>query len=310
MILFFVFLGSQIFFSNTLVQSFTSIIFFTLFDFIGHFFIIMILMGFLGYQKRVSFLSGLTLAQISEFSLVLALLGVKLGHISSNILSIITVVGLLTFAGSSYFIIYSQKLYSLFSPYLSFFEKKSIYKKDELSFSRYDIILIGYNRIGFDLLECFKKLKKKFLVVDYNPEVIRKLTAESIDCIYGDADDTDFLEGLPFVSAKLVVSTVPDYETNLLLIDKVKQVNKKIIIVAVSHDIKEAQELYRAGASYVIMSHFLGGSYASLLITKYGLRLSSFLKEKKKHLNQLKKREYVGHTHPAIEKNISFSENP
>ncbi len=303
MILFFVFLGSQMFFSGNVIPYILPILAFTLFILLGKPLIVMILMSKLGYQKKVSFFTGLTVAQISEFSLILVALGVKLGHLSSEVLSFATVVGVLTFAGSSYFIVYSQKLYSFLSPYLSVFEKKSCYTINERPLSRYDIILIGYNRIGFDLLESFKKMKKKFLVVDYNPDVIRKLTAEGVDCVYGDADDIDFLEGLPFMRAKLVVSTVPDYETNLLLIRNVKKINKKIIILVVSHDLQEAKTLYHEGASYVIMSHFLGGSYASLLITKYGLRSSSFLKEKKKHLEQLKKREMMGHTHPAIEKN-------
>jgi len=57
-------------------------------------------------------------------------------------------------------------------------------------------VLFGYNRIGYDLLKSFKKLKKKYLVVDYNPETIQKLTKKNIKCRYGDVDDSEFIDEL------------------------------------------------------------------------------------------------------------------
>jgi len=102
-------------------------------------------MGLLGFTKRSSFLAGLTVAQISEFSLILVALGVALGHLPLEILSLLTVVALITMAASTYLILYSDKIYPFFSPYLSFFERKGK-KIDEHKYQQghdHDILLFG-----------------------------------------------------------------------------------------------------------------------------------------------------------------------
>ena len=144
---------------------------------------------------------------------------------------------------------------------------------------------------------------KKVLVVDYNPETIIELSKGGIECRYGDADDEEFLSELNLTKTKMITSTIPEFETNLLLINRIRQINKDAIIVVVSHNIKEANILYDKGATYVIMPHFLGGSHASMMISKHGLNLNKFLDEKKKHLKQLKTKRKLGHEHPKAEKN-------
>ena len=300
-ILFFILLGSNMALGNISNLILPAIIF-SAFILIGNPLIVMILMGLLGYSKRNGFMAGLTVAQISEFSLILIALGVGVGALSNEILSLVTIVGLVTIAGSTYFIIYADKVYPHISNYLSIFERKNL-KKVKPSARKYDIILFGYNRVGYDFLQSFKKLRKKFLVIDYDPDIIEKLTKKKINCKYGDAEDYEFLEELNLDKVKMVVSTMPDFESNILIIDKIRETNKKAIIIAISHNIEEANDLYEKGATYVIMPHFLGGSYASMMINKHGLNLDKFLKEKKKHIKHLKKRKDLGHEHPRIERN-------
>ena len=261
----------------------------------------MILMGFLGYKKQVSFQAGLTVAQISEFSLILIALGVSAGHLTGEILSLVTIIGLITISGSTYLITYSDKIYPYLSKYLSIFERKKLRGEGQKS-DNYESILFGYNRIGYDLLKSFKKLKKKFLVVDYNPETISELAKEKIECIYGDVDDDEFLSGLNLTETKMIVSTIPEFETNMLLICKIRQINKNAIIIVISHNIEEATELYDKGATYVLMPHFLGGSHASRMINEYKLDVNKFLKERKKHIQYLKARKKLGYEHPKAEK--------
>ena len=300
-ILFFILLGSQMIFGN-ISQFIIPAIIFSLFILIGNPLIVMALMGFLGYKKKTSFQAGLTVAQISEFSLILVVLGVKVGHLTNEILSLVTIIGLITIAGSTYLILYSDKIYPYLSRYLSIFERKNVRQEEQEKFGDYDIILFGCNRVGYDFLKIFKKMKKKFLVVDYNPELISELTKKKIDCRYGDIDDNEFLDELNLSKLKMAVSTTPDFETNCLLIDKIRQTNKKAIIMVVSHNIGETNILYHKGATYVVMPHFLGADYASMMISKHGLNINKFLKEKTKHLKQLKTKKRRGHEHPKAEK--------
>ncbi|MFW5746680.1 MAG: cation:proton antiporter [Nanoarchaeota archaeon] len=300
LILFFIMLGAQMTFGSIFAHI-DMIIAFSAFVLIGNPIIVMAVMGWLGYTKRSGFLAGLTVAQISEFSLIVLAMGVSVGHISQEIVSLVTVVGLITFTGSTYMIMYANKMYTIFSPYLSIFERKGK-KKDEHTYHRgkgHQIILFGYNRIGFDILESLNKLKSKFLIIDYNPDTIIDLCKQGFDCMYGDANDSEFLDKLNFHKVKMVISTIPDMDTNLLIIKKVKDIHAEAIITVVSHQIDEAERLYEEGATYVIMPHFLGGKHFSTMIEKNKLSMSSFIKEKVAHLEHLKYRRKAGHSHPV-----------
>ena len=298
-ILFFILLGSQMVFSN-LSNYVIPILIFSLFILIGNPLIVMILMGLLGYSKRNSFFAGLTVAQISEFSLILIAMGVKIGHLSTEVLSFVTAIGLITIAGSSYLIIHSNTLYLHLSRFLELFERKGK-KIDEHKYHRseeYDVILFGYSRIGYDILESLKKTKKTFLIIDYNPEIIRKLSNEGFECRYGDADNLELLNDLDFSKTKMIISTIPDFDTNLLLIHNVHESNNKGIIAVTSHEIDEAIRLYKEGATYVIMPHFLGGHHIGTMIEDEEQNFGMFLKQKIAHLEYIKKRKMIGHKHP------------
>lgn len=299
-ILFFILLGSQMVFGNINELILPAIIF-SLFILIGNPLIVIILMGILGYKKKTGFQAGFTVAQISEFSLILIGLGVSVGHLTNEILSLVTIVGLITISGSTYLILYSNKLYPYFSKILSIFERKNI-KKNEQKSNNFELMLIGYNRIGYDLLKSFKKLKKKFLVIDYNPDTILELSKKNIECRYGDVEEDEFLNELDFSNTKMVVSTIPDFETNLLVVDKIREINKETIVIVISHDIEEANLLYKRGATYVIMPHFLGGNHASKMIDEYQLDLNKFIKEKDNHIKYLKNKKKIGHEHPKHER--------
>lgn len=294
-IIFFVFLGSQMVFED-LYLFVIPIIVFSLFVLIGNPLIMMIIMGIMGYKKRNSFLAGSTIAQISEFSLVVVAMGVSVGHIEKEILAFVTMIALLTIAGSSYFIIYNKKIYSKIAKYLDIFERKGK-KVDENQYSTnksYDVLLLGYSNIGSHLLESFKKLKKRYLVIDYNPEVIAHLAGLGVDCRYGDVSDSEILDDMNWHDVMMVVSTIKDFDINALLISKLRPINKKAIIIVVSHQPDEAMQLYKLGASYVLMPNFIGGYHTSVLLEEYGFDLDKFLAEKAKHYKDLMRRKANG----------------
>jgi len=263
--------------------------------------IFMTLMAFSGYTKRNNFLVGTTLAQISEFSLIVVTLGLTVqgGLIDSRLLPTITLTGIITIGLSTYLVIYSRAIYRKLSSVISIFERKNPRYKREIR-KHYDAILFGYNRIGFGILRSLRKIKKKYLVVDFNPDTIATLRKFRIPCLYGDAFDMDLLEDLPLDKLNLVVSTIPDIETNLLLIESVRVLNKKAIIIVRAHQIKDALELYRKGASYVLTPHFLGGEYISKMIREFKINDGQYYGEKKKHIRMLEEMMKKGHEHPEV----------
>ncbi len=289
LVLFFIILGSQFYFSSA---SLLAVVIVSLFILIGNPLILMILMGLLGYTRKTSFFVGLTVAQVSEFAFIMVALGVKVGHISQEILSFVTIVGLITIAGSTYMIIYSEKLYGLFCPWLGIFEKKGkkVDAKNVEKVKIHDILLFGYNKMGYDLLESFKKLGKKFLIVDYDPEIVFRLTKEGYDCKYGDASDAELLNELNIHKAKMIISMIPDMNINTMLVNKAKEINPSAIVIVLSHHVEEAMHLYAVGATYVVMPHMLGGLHASSIIKKNGLNLKRFIQHKHGHIEALRQR--------------------
>lgn len=265
-------------------------------------FVLMILMAFFGYTKRNNFLVGSTLAQISEFSLIILTLGVAMGHINSEVLSTLTLTGVITITISTYMIIYSNGLYEKLSGVVSIFERKKL-KKERRIRSEYDAILFGYNRIGFSILRALKSIKRNYLVVDFNPDTIEDLKRFRVPCLYGDVFDAELLCELPLKKLKLAVSTIPDFETNFLLIETIRTINKDAIIIVRAHQIDEALGLYKKGASYVLTPHFLGGEYISKMIEEDDISSRKYETEKQKHIETLNKMLARGHRHPEVEKN-------
>ena len=248
--------------------------------------IIMFLMKFFRYTKRTNFLTGITLAQISEFSLIVLILGVSVGHISSEILYTLTLTMVITILVSTYMIIYSSEFYTRVSQMLFFFEKKNVRRERKIN-EKYDAILFGYNRIGFSILKSLKKIKKKYLVVDFNPDTIVNLNKFKVPCLYGDVDDPELLRDLPLDKIELAVSTIPDFEVNKLLIENVRLVNPKAIIVVRAHTIEDAKDLYTEGANYVLTPHFLGGEYLAKILRKVKTSKRGYNAEKQKHVKLL-----------------------
>jgi Kef-type K+ transport system membrane component KefB len=199
----------------------SSALIFSLFVIIGNPIIVMLIMGLMGYRKRTGFLAGLTVAQISEFSLILAALGVSLGHVNEGVLGLITLVGLITISASTYMILYSHPLYNLLAPFLSIFERKEANKEIqnetiELT-EAYDCVVFGLGRFGQTISETLKDKGFKILGVDFNPELIKNYKNKGIHAKYGDAEDAEFISSLNLSSIKWVISATHDSHINKTL---------------------------------------------------------------------------------------------
>ncbi len=249
--------------------------------------ILLVSMALFKHTKRTSFLVGTSLAQISEFSLIILMLGVSLGHISEEILSTLTLTLIITIIGSTYMMIYSREFYNSFSKILSFFWKKNGKESKKILRKKYDAILFGYNRTGFEILKSFNKLKKRYLVVDFNPETISALNKFKIPSLYGDAEDIELLNELKLDKISLAVSTIPDYETTSLLIESIRQANENAVIIVRAENIGETLEFYEKGADYVLTPQFLGGEHIAKMI-KLKTSKKEYEKEKQKHLRKIK----------------------
>lgn len=295
MVLFFVYFGSLLTGPFT-PELWRAAIIFSLLILLGKPLIIMAFMRGLGYRKRTNFFAGVGLAQISEFSLVLLLLGFAQGVVTQSALTLGLLVAFITLALSSYSMTYSHLLFKALAPLLSFFEGKSFDVDDLRVSKKYDIVLFGYNRIGFSLLKAFARSRKSFLVVDYNPQTILDLTKRGITCVYGDARDSELLDELRLNEASLVISTIPDFEINQAIGKAIS--SKETLFIPTSHSFEQTARLYKEGSPYVIMPHFLGGSYVADLLMDLNFNRNALVEEGKKQQQDMKERIKEGQTHP------------
>ncbi|HYK08747.1 MAG TPA: cation:proton antiporter [Candidatus Eisenbacteria bacterium] len=280
--IFFVFLGIQMSFGN-LGQIVIPALLLFLFVLLLKPVIIMFLTGLLGYRKRTSFFTGSALAQVSEFSLIIVVLGQKAGQIPESIVSLVTLVAILSFATSPYIITHANSTYRRIGKWLSFFELKGPSKEalqEEVEFADH-ILIIGGRRMAETILESLKSTKEQVVVVDFDPDTIKKLQDNGITTIFGDIVDPEIQERAGLAKARLVVSTLSDLEDNLLLIKVARRMNKQIKVVLLAYDIEEARILYRDGADYVVLPHLAGGRQIA-----HALKLGA-----EKKLEMLKKRD-------------------
>lgn len=289
-VIFFVLLGIQMSFANIWEIIIPAIVisFFVLFV---KPFIVMLILGILGYKKRTSFLTGVSLSQVSEFSLILAFLGLKLGHIDQKTVSLITMVALITFAFSTYMITHWKTMYRRFEKVIGFIERgdgQNEVSKDENSMENLDghVVVIGGDQMGASVIEALEDQNLDIVLVDFDPSIVKKYDGKGdgrrVFRLFGDISDLDIQQRAKIDNAKLVISTIPDLEDNILLLKELRHENRRAKVVVMAIEGKEAKSLYNHGADYVVLPHLAGGRQIAKLIAEDGLSKLEKLKEKDK----------------------------
>ena len=242
----------------------TGAIIFSLFVLIGNPLIVLAIMGSMGYRKRTGFLAGLTVAQISEFSLIFVAMGVSLGHVRDDALGLVTMVGLVTIAASTYMITYSHRLYAIFEPVLGVFERKDRSREPSEAHAgqddpHYEVIVFGLGRFGTAIGLRLRRRGIRVLGVDFNPLAVRRWRELGLDAKFGDATDAEFVANLPLANAEWIVSTVPLHPTGLshedtraTLIQLTRATGLRGRIATTSHTAADTEELLGAGADIVL----------------------------------------------------------
>lgn len=246
--------------------------------------VVMNVMHLFGYTRRTSFKTGINLSQISEFSIILIAIAGGVGLIGNDLTAIITLVALITITVSSYLMQFDNRLLARLERRFTFFQDDHEEENDKEAIEHHKLILIGYRRGGHEFVKTFKQMKKKYVVIDYDPIVIESLERLQLPHMYGDATDVEFLREVGIKHAQLVVSTMNDFSTNEHLLDYTHRVNPNTVVVCHAHDHDEAAALYRAGAAYVILAHYIGNEQINSFIRRNGTARKAFNKYRQKHL--------------------------
>ncbi|OGY27533.1 MAG: hypothetical protein A3F33_01045 [Candidatus Woykebacteria bacterium RIFCSPHIGHO2_12_FULL_43_10] len=283
-VIFFVVLGLSINLGE-IANYVVPVILFSVLVLVGKSLIVMFIMRNMDFRNRTSFLTSITVGQVSEFSLIIVALGVKLGHLGTDIVALVTLVGLITISVSSYAISNARRLYYRLSPLLKNFEKVGAHGLTPIGNEvlKDHIVLVGCRRMGNSLLKAFSTAELNFVVLDFDPEIVKRLEERGLKAFFGDASDPEVLEHLSLEHAKMVVSTIEKLEENLALLKDSKILNPKIMVILTAQEEKDALALYAQGADYVVIPHISGGEHlANIILGKV---------EDKKDLRKVRQRE-------------------
>lgn len=274
LVIFFLLLGSQLQFGEML-SVLPQAILFSIFVLIGNPLIVYTLMQMIGYTKKVSFQAGLTVAQISEFSLIVIALASKWYGLPSSVTAVVTLVGIVTISASTYMILYSDKLFEILEPILAKI-KIPVLRKSEQSLEKIlkksknkRIIWFGINPIHDRLPELFKNKKIEAIFIDYDPEVISKAQEVGCKTHFGDAGDVEFLSELDWENIDSVVSLIPDDSVSKLIVQYATKNNsksKKMRVVVTARTKISADILYEAGAHHVVLPYHLSSFHIEKLM--------------------------------------------
>ena len=256
LLFFFIDLGAKLDFSTLGAEIWPAVVL-SLFVLIGNPLIVMAIMGFMGYRKRTGFLAGLTVAQISEFSIVFIAMGIGLGHLGVEALGLTTLVGLITITLSTYMILSSHALYRVLAPLLGVFERPTPHREllgeaADDTHERPQILVLGLGRYGHRLAGRLRGAGLSVLGVDCDPELVRRLAAEGFSAHFGDGHDPAFLDTLPRGGLSWVISTLPDLESNRSLMHALMEQGFQGEIAVVARDEQQGAELWRLGVPIIL----------------------------------------------------------
>ena len=251
----------------------------SLFVLIGNPLIVLAIMGFMGYRKRTGFLAGLTVAQISEFSLIFMAMGITIGHVGNEAMGLVTLVGLVTIALSVYMITWSHKLYDICEPFLGIFERRKAHREvdDTQGVAEprgYEFIIFGLGRYGCRIGARLQEMGYRVLGVDFDPEALVNWRKMGLDATYGDATDPEFVAHMDLSGVDAVVSAVPrdrgaltEADPQLALLHGLRSANYRGRVFLSVQKMAEADELLHQGASVVLKPFDDAADYAVRQLT-------------------------------------------
>jgi Kef-type K+ transport system membrane component KefB len=273
LVFFFIDLGTR-FELSAATEQIPAALLFSVFVLIGNPIIVLIIMGAMRYPSKVSFKAGLTVAQISEFSLILVALGVAQGHIGDDVVGLVTAVGLITITASTYLIYGSDTIHRRLEPLLRVFERRRLRDAPDIDsgLPDVDVIVVGLGRFGRTVIAELQAAGDRVLGVDWDPRSVRDDSWGQIPVIYGDADDPELAEQLPLTGVHWVISTLRKTDVNLTLIGSLRHAGYEGRIVVSTDDEADERPLLSAGADLAIRPLHIAASPLMDLLHDHGRR--------------------------------------
>jgi Kef-type K+ transport system membrane component KefB len=267
LLFFFIELGARLDLSTLGAELFPALVL-SGFVLVGNPLIVMAIMGYMGYRRRTGFLAGLTVAQISEFSILFIAMGIRLGHIDISALGLVTLVGLITITLSTYMILYSHVLYRWLAPWLGLFERREPHR--ELAFEarrralhEADVVVVGVGRYGLRIARELQRAGLRVAGVDFDPQAVQRAEHEGISVYLGDAAEPEILASFPKHRRAWIVSTVPYGDSNLALWRELNTAGVEATVAMAAFNDRDVERLTQAGVPRLLLPYTDASTFAA-----------------------------------------------
>jgi Kef-type K+ transport system membrane component KefB len=262
----------------------------------------------LGLGHRTSLLPSINLAQMSEFSMVIASIGLSYEHIGAKTVSVLIFVFAFTSVASTYLIGYSHPAQRLFAEWLrkaglNDLDADTSEAKAAPAHAGKDVVLLGFfveasaliHEYELDQADRRHPLLDRVLVIDFNPQAHGELKRRGIACVYGDVSHMETLHHADIHDAKLVVSTISDTmlkgTDNARLLKQTQRLCPRARVIVTANGAASALKLYEAGADYVFVPRLHSASQMANVVVK-GLA-EGFAELRAREIEQLRRRNEV-----------------
>jgi Kef-type K+ transport system membrane component KefB/voltage-gated potassium channel Kch len=238
-----------------------------------------------GYGKRTAILTALHMSQVSEFGLILITFGIKFGHVRPELLTITILVLLVTFISSSYYAKYAHGLTQWLQRRFPRLQSESD-PVAEVALKNATTVLYGVEHLDEQFLKQVEKSRGGVLVVDPDPDQLEFARERNLATLTGSLSNEEVLEKLPLETLELVISTIPDFEENLELVEHLHKHNPKVTVVVSTLSMRDALTLYKHGASYVYVASIMDDAVVQQILEgANSIRLEA---ARKAHIERLK----------------------
>lgn len=220
------------------------------------------LLYFNGLDQRNAEVTALRMAQTSEFGLVIAFVGWKLGHLSQDLQNAIVFAFVLTALTTPFLYRSAYRIHAVLAPILTRLGFGSVSVESGHQDTEWRLVLLGFHRVASSILHDIARndhaLLNETLVVDYNVTLHQRIRAVGAHVAYGDIANAETLRHAGVGHAKVVVLTVPDDllrgTNNARIVAAVRQMNPEAVIIANAVNFADCGPIYAAGADYVFLA--------------------------------------------------------
>jgi Kef-type K+ transport system membrane component KefB len=233
---------------------------------------------------RTSLIPAINLANISEFSIVIASLGLVKHQVRPDVVTTVILTFAITSVASTYMINANHSVQKVLGWGLAHLGLRDLdaaaaaASETEAEEKPRSVIFLGFFRDASSILYELEKADRaeqgsflgEVMVIDFNPRAIQELRRRGVACMYGDIAHIDTLHHAGIEEALLVVSSITDDilrgTTNLRLMRNIRRLCPKARVVVTSEHIRQATELYEAGADFVYVPRLHSASEIAAIL--------------------------------------------